>query len=163
MDDIKLWKRAVLEEYLREFFVEPLPKEKAEALQAIISKKSNFYALKADSMLEIKQISAYFLLSFGHRVFWNAYNSYQFVDLFLNSESLIDVTSQFPVLIIYHGISEMANKRLKDMVNQVVEFRKMDPRFTTLFISTKLDSGKEDTRFCFDIQPLKEQKGSYKL
>lgn len=142
-DDLEERRVKVLREYLREYFIKPslTVDQKKSLLDAITNKEGrikNLVGIKAWNLMDMKQIIQFYILAFQRRVHWGSYNTFEFVDIMLtDGQSLLDTMSQYPVLIIYHGIKEMVNKRLFDLTNQVIEYRKMSPDLYTLVVSSK--------------------------
>lgn len=148
-NELKDWKKHVLQEYLHDYYVSPIKDPaKKKILADLFVKKEDFYALCVSSRNELKQVVQYYLLSFKGRVYWKDFNSYELVQSFIDSNSPLELTSIYDVVVIYHGFNEMENKRLGDIVNQVVEFRR-HKGLKTLFISTKIE-----TKFDFVIENL---------
>lgn len=128
-------KRKILKEYLGSFFVKPiLSSDQREKLDRFFSQDHLVFPVLVRSKAQFYQVVQYWLLRENRRLYYNTYNTYEFVQTFLNNEDVVSLTLPYPYIVVYHFGTEMVNKRLPDLTKQVLDIRQIK-QLRTLFVS----------------------------
>jgi hypothetical protein len=153
----------ILKSYLRPFYCQPeTNSERLRIMREKLDICSSLLAFSLSSVREIKQVAQFYLLSAKKRLFWKAFNVFDLVNIFLDKAdgtefgvggSVVSVTSEFPVIVIYQTGAEVGGQKLDplidNLVNQIIAHRTMYPHFRTLFLTLVSHRG-----FVFNIENL---------
>ncbi len=123
----KDWKSRILKNYLKSYFVNPLPKEQLEKLYNHFNSNPVSYLVVYKREILLQVVSAY-ILSFAGRVNWKSFSTYDLMDMYfvkyLEEEgSPFSICNKYEPLIITHGDDIIENKKLPEVVAQLMGTR----------------------------------------
>jgi hypothetical protein len=162
--DEKAWRNRVLAEYLKEYAVTPLGQEGRDKWVSYFDthKNKKTVGAKVGGVKELKQVGQIYLLSFGERLRWTSENTYGIISKYFDDKNLMDLSDEFPVMLVSHGLHEAANVKLFDYVNMVIQRREyMGKR--TLVLATKDYGSFGDVSFGDVVGAVDGNKGAEDL
>lgn len=151
--------RKMLRYYLDPFYVDPMSdSQKIQTMAWKLDTRSRFLAFHVNTRKEIKQVAQYYLLRHNERLFWKAYNIYDFMNIYFENIPVIPIVNAFPLIIIYQTGQELGGEKLDplidNMTNQVIDSRIMLQGYRTLFLTMATNR-----QFSFKVEELFEFSG----
>lgn len=130
-------KKRILKYYLRPFLQKVTQKE-LEDLKVKYPKLESCYVV--GGAIYLRKVGLHFLLSFGRQTYQYK-STYEVIDAFLGNsdeehKSFYEMSD--PLLFLYHMKNTMTNKRLEEIVNHVVSYRRQEGKLTIVLAETKL-------------------------